>query len=158
MTLPLPECPLTAIELLRDPYVLLVAPDSPFAGRAAAPSLAEIAQLPLIAWRSWLGVEDSMRERGYELNVIMRSDDSDTVRSLVAAGVGAAIVPRLIVDPGGEPRAARTRRRLRRAHPRAGLASRAAPHAGTGRIHGARALVCASDLVSRLRGRALRRG
>ena len=31
----------------------------------------------------------------------MRSDDSDTVRSLVAAGVGAAIVPRLIVDPGG---------------------------------------------------------
>ena len=42
-----------------------------------------------------------MRERGYELNVIMRSDDSDTVRSLVAAGVGAAIVPRLIVDPAG---------------------------------------------------------
>ena len=30
-----------------------------------------------------------MRERGYELNVIMRSDDSDTVRSLVAAGIGA---------------------------------------------------------------------
>jgi DNA-binding transcriptional LysR family regulator len=101
VTLPLPESPLTAVELLRDAFVLLVAPDSPFAGRDAAPSLAEIAQLPLIAWRSWLGVEDSMRERGYELNVIMRSDDSDTVRSLVAAGVGAAIVPRLIVDPAG---------------------------------------------------------
>ena len=53
-----------------------------------APSLGEIAQLPLIAWRSWRGVEDTMRERGYELNVIMRSDDSDTVRSLVGAGVG----------------------------------------------------------------------
>jgi DNA-binding transcriptional LysR family regulator len=101
VTLPLPEGPLTAIELLRDPFVLLVAPDSPLAGRTAPPSLAEIAQLPLIAWRSWLGVEDSMRERGYELNVIMRSDDSDTVRSLVAAGVGAAIVPRLIADPAG---------------------------------------------------------
>jgi DNA-binding transcriptional LysR family regulator len=101
VTLPLPDTPLTAVELLRDPFVLLVAPDSPFAGRAEAPSLAEIAQVPLIAWRSWLGVEDSMRERGYELNVIMRSDDSDTVRSLVAAGVGAAIVPRLIVDPAG---------------------------------------------------------
>jgi DNA-binding transcriptional LysR family regulator len=101
VTLPLPEGPLTALELLRDPFVLLVAPDSPLAGRTAPPSLAEIAQLPLIAWRSWLGVEDSMRERGYELNVIMRSDDSDTVRSLVAAGVGAAIVPRLIVDPAG---------------------------------------------------------
>jgi DNA-binding transcriptional LysR family regulator len=101
VTLPLPESPLTAVELLRDPFVLLVAPDSPLAGRAAPPSLAEIAQLPLIAWRSWLGVEDSMRERGYELKVIMRSDDSDTVRSLVAAGVGAAIVPRLIVDPSG---------------------------------------------------------
>ena len=101
VTLPLPETPLSAIELLRDAFVLLVAPDSPFAGRDEAPSLAEIAQVPLIAWRSWLGVEDSMRERGYELNVIMRSDDSDTVRSLVAAGVGAAIVPRLIVDPAG---------------------------------------------------------
>jgi DNA-binding transcriptional LysR family regulator len=101
VTLPLPEGPLTAVEILRDVYVLLVAPDSPFAGRATAPSLAEIAQLPLIAWRSWRGVEDTMRERGYELNVIMRSDDSDTVRSLVGAGVGAAIVPRLIVDPGG---------------------------------------------------------
>ncbi len=101
VTLPLPESPLTAVEILRDVYVLLVAPDSPFAGRATAPSLGEIAQLPLIAWRSWRGVEDTMRERGYELNVIMRSDDSDTVRSLVGAGVGAAIVPRLIVDPGG---------------------------------------------------------
>jgi DNA-binding transcriptional LysR family regulator len=101
VTLPLPEGPLSAIELIHDPFVLLVAPDSPFAGGAKAPSLGEIAQLPLIAWRSWTGVEDSVRERGYELNVIMRSDDSDTVRSLVAAGVGAAIVPRLIVDPGG---------------------------------------------------------
>ena len=101
VTLPLPECSLAAVEILRDRYVLLVAPDSPFADRTTAPSLGEIAQLPLIAWRSWLGVEDTMRERGYELNVIMRSDDSDTVRSLVGAGVGAAIVPRLIVDPGG---------------------------------------------------------
>ena len=58
-TLPMPEGPLAAIELLRDPYVLLVAPDSPFADRTAAPSLAEIAQLPLIAWKSWRGVEDA---------------------------------------------------------------------------------------------------
>ncbi len=101
VSLPMPEGPLAAVELLRDPFVLLVAPDSPFAGRTTAPSLAEIAQLPLIAWKSWRGVEDAVRERGYELNVIMRSDDSDTVRSLVGAGVGAAIVPRLIVDPFG---------------------------------------------------------
>jgi DNA-binding transcriptional LysR family regulator len=101
VTLPLPECALTAIELLHDPYVLLVPPESPFASRPSAPSLAEIVQLPLIAWKSWRGIEDAVRERGYELNVIMRSDDSDTVRSLVAAGVGVAIVPRLIVEPGG---------------------------------------------------------
>ena len=96
-----PEGPLATLELMRDPYVLLVAPDSPFADRTTAPSLAEIAQLPLIAWKSWRGVEDSVRERGDQLNVIMRSDDSDTGGSLVGAGVGAAIVPRLIVDPGG---------------------------------------------------------
>ena len=39
VTLPLPEGPLTAVEILRDAYVLLVARDSPFAGRASAPSL-----------------------------------------------------------------------------------------------------------------------
>ena len=101
VTLPMPEGPLASLELHARSVRPARRPDSPFADRSVAPSLAEIAQQPLIAWKSWTGVEDAVRERGYELNVIMRSDDSDTVRALVGAGVGIAIVPRLIVDPAG---------------------------------------------------------
>ena len=74
VTLPLPEGPLASLELMRDPYVLLVAPDSPFAERATAPSLGEIAQLPLIAWRSWRIAIARARERSISsLTVIVLS-------------------------------------------------------------------------------------
>ena len=91
-----------------------------------------------------------MRERGYELNVIMRSDDSDTVR--VARGRGRRRRDRAAADRRSrrEPRPARARRRLRRARARARLASRAPAHAGARRA--SRELVqavCASDLLRR---------
>jgi DNA-binding transcriptional LysR family regulator len=38
--------------------------------------------------------------RDSALDIIFRSDDDATVRALVAAGVGAALIPRLSVEPG----------------------------------------------------------
>jgi len=35
-----------------------------------------------------------------ELNVVFRTDDNGTLGALVAEGLGAAIEPRLVVDPG----------------------------------------------------------
>src|SRR5215210_3511788 len=46
--LPLTEGPFESVELMRDPYVLVVPSDSPFAGRTSAPSDREIAELDLI--------------------------------------------------------------------------------------------------------------
>jgi DNA-binding transcriptional LysR family regulator len=43
-------------------------------------------------------VEATLEARGAEPNVVVRSDVNATVQALVAAGVGAAIVPRLAVD------------------------------------------------------------
>src|SRR6266508_1967773 len=43
--------PFAIAELLTDPYVLLVETSSPLATAARAPSLADIATLPLVAWR-----------------------------------------------------------------------------------------------------------
>jgi DNA-binding transcriptional LysR family regulator len=100
--LPTPDGPFDSLELLRDPYVLVVRADSPVASRAAPPTLQEIATLPLIGFRSCRNeqrIEVHMRARGAEPRNIFRSDDNGTVQGLVAAGVGAALVPRLTMDP-----------------------------------------------------------
>jgi DNA-binding transcriptional LysR family regulator len=91
--LPVSEGPFETVELLRDPHVLLVAADSPLAARDAAPPLRELAELPLIGWRS-----------SHELDVpgveyTFRSDDNGTILGLVGAGLGVAIAPRLMLDP-----------------------------------------------------------
>lgn len=94
--LPLPEGPFEEIELLRDPYVLLVSADSPLAGRQSAPSARELAALPLIGWRS--STEHDVPGATYTF----RTDDNGTLLGLVAAGMGVALVPRLVVDPAHE--------------------------------------------------------
>ncbi len=94
--LPLEEGPFDWVEVLRDPYVMLVAADSPFAARETAPSLRELEQLPLIGWRT---------DRKHDLPGVeyaFRSDDNGTVLGLVAAGMGVAAVPRLVFDPDQE--------------------------------------------------------
>jgi DNA-binding transcriptional LysR family regulator len=100
-TLPLPEGPFAALELLRDPYVLLVAGDSPLVRQGSSPSLSEIAALPLVGFRSCRHVEQSeslLRGFGPEPRVVFRSDDNGAVQGMVAAGLGVALVPALAVD------------------------------------------------------------
>jgi DNA-binding transcriptional LysR family regulator len=103
--LPTPEGPFEALELMRDPYVLLVAADSPLADRATPPTLAEIAALPLIGFAEcrqerWL--ETTLHARARRPTWVFRSDDNATVQAMAAAGVGAALVPELAVDTGDQ--------------------------------------------------------
>ncbi len=104
--LPLPPGPFEGVELMCDPYVLVVPADSPLA--AGAPSLAEIVQFPLIGFRlcrSMTQVESYMSARGITLSFMFRSEDNGTVQGLVAAGMGVALVPRLTIQPS-DPRIA----------------------------------------------------
>jgi molybdate transport repressor ModE-like protein len=98
--LPVEDGPFAIAELLADPYVLVVSSDSPLAnGRRA--TIREIAALPLIGFRSCRNdhrIEAQLRARGFEPSIVFRSDDNPTVQALVAAGVGAALMPRLTVD------------------------------------------------------------
>jgi DNA-binding transcriptional LysR family regulator len=103
--LPAPEGPFEAFELLRDPYVLLVAADSPLADRPEPPTLSEIAAQPLIGFAAcrqerWL--EASLHARAARPRWVFRSDDNATIQAMAAAGVGAALVPRLTVDAGDQ--------------------------------------------------------
>jgi len=55
--------------------------------------------VPLIGWRSTGEPETYLRGRVPDLNVVFRTDDNGTLVGLVAEGLGAAVVPRLVVNP-----------------------------------------------------------
>jgi DNA-binding transcriptional LysR family regulator len=94
------EGPFEIVELMTDPFVLLVQSGSALAGRERPPTRQEIAQLSLIGFRhpSGQGVEAHLRARGIDARYVFRSDESATVQGLVASGFAAAIVPRLTVN------------------------------------------------------------
>lgn len=102
---PLEPGPFESVELMRDPYVLVVPADSPFVTRGKTPTLREILDQPLISYRTCRTtqrVEERLRLAGRDPEVVFRSDDNGTVQALVASGVGVALVPRLTVDPADE--------------------------------------------------------
>jgi DNA-binding transcriptional LysR family regulator len=99
--LPAPEGPFRVRELFADRFMILAARDSEVANRGRSLSLSELAELPLIAAHAcrYTGqLETQLRERGFEPNIVHRSDDNGTVHGLVAAGAGFAFVPRLVAD------------------------------------------------------------
>src|SRR5215210_5789912 len=99
--LPIDNPSLETLELLRDPYVLVVPADSPLAGRERVPTLREVAEQPLIGFRECRSTEivaDQLRATGREPRFVFRSDDNGIVQGLAAAGVGVAVVPLLTVD------------------------------------------------------------
>lgn len=100
--LPLVEGPFESVELLRDPYVLVVPAGSELASRDSPPTVREIADLELIGHkhcRTLAHVEANSRR---PLHFVFRSDHNQTVQALVSSGVGSALVPRLTMDPEDE--------------------------------------------------------
>jgi molybdate transport repressor ModE-like protein len=100
--LPLTDGPFDSIELMRDPYVLVVPTDSPLAERDAQATLREIAELDLIGHkhcRALKQVETSFRR---PLRFVFLSDHNQTVQAMVTTGLGNALVPQLTVDPEDE--------------------------------------------------------
>jgi DNA-binding transcriptional LysR family regulator len=104
-TLPVPSGPYDGVELLRDPYVLLVPAGSPLADLTRPPTLKEIALQPLIGFnhcRAMDDVESRLTTAGRTPNVVFRSDNNGTVQGLVGAGVGISVAPLLTVDESDE--------------------------------------------------------
>ena len=97
--LPLPAGPFESMEVLQDPYVLLVSAGSELAERDQAPRLRDLAGLPLIGWRSSSELERYLVGHVPGLDIVFRTDDNGTLVGLVAEGLGAAVVPRLVVNP-----------------------------------------------------------
>ena len=95
------EGPFEWVDLFEDPYVLLVQAGSPLAARKRPPTLAELAELPLIGFRQCRSLqllESHFTDRGLKPDWVFRSDDNGTVQAMVGVGIGVAVVPRLMVD------------------------------------------------------------
>jgi DNA-binding transcriptional LysR family regulator len=103
--LPIENAALETLELLRDDHVLVTALDSPLANGKRAPSLREIAEQPLIGYRTCRTTEivvDQLRTTGIEPHFVFRSNENGVVQGLAATGVGVAIMARLAVDENDE--------------------------------------------------------
>jgi DNA-binding transcriptional LysR family regulator len=97
--LPVGDAPLETVELLHDPYVLIVAAASLLAD--LKPTLRDVAEYPLVGFRHTVAndqVVAAFRAEGVEPHWTFRSNDNPTIQGLVAAGVGVAVMPRLTVD------------------------------------------------------------
>ncbi|HXM55404.1 MAG TPA: LysR family transcriptional regulator [Candidatus Dormibacteraeota bacterium] len=102
---PLRRGPFEAVELLRDPYVLVVPAAWPLGAGGRPFRVRDLRGVPLISYRSCHAVdaiESFVRSRGVQPNVVFRSDDNGTVQAAVAAGLGVALAPQLSLDPHGE--------------------------------------------------------
>ena len=100
--LPLTDGPFESVELLRDPYVLVVAADSLLADRDTPPTIREVAELDLIGHKHCRTMKQLEANIRRPLQFVFRSDHNQTVQALVASGVGAALVPKLTMDPEDE--------------------------------------------------------
>jgi DNA-binding transcriptional LysR family regulator len=101
--LPMPDGPFDGVELLRDPFVMMVAAGSPLARLTEAPPIQLIGEQRLIGFRtcrSTKWVEGQLRAAGHEPNFVFRSEDNGTVQAMAGAGLGTALVPLLAVDLG----------------------------------------------------------
>ena len=97
--LPTPPGPFETFELMADPFVLLVPRDS------AVKSIDDLGTTPLIGHTECRGlarVEAQLRARGIEPEFAFRSDVNATIQALVGAGLGAAVLPVLAIDPADD--------------------------------------------------------
>jgi DNA-binding transcriptional LysR family regulator len=100
--LPLTDGPFESVELLRDPYVLVVQTGSPLTERDVAPTWRDLAELDLIGHKYCRSLAQLENDARRPLRFVFRSDHNQTVQALVASGVGSALVPRLTMVPEDE--------------------------------------------------------
>jgi DNA-binding transcriptional LysR family regulator len=95
--------PLAGAELIVDPYLVLVPPDSPLAARHEIPLRAlDGVGMILSPHRDScaIRVERAFDDARVTPHVVFRSDDNMTVQRLVATGLGCAVVPSLALISG----------------------------------------------------------
>lgn len=93
---------LQVVELMRDPYVLLVPVDDPLAQLERPVRPGDLAGRELIGKDvtspSQHALEAALETLGVDTTTRIRAHDARTVHALVGCGLGLAVIPRLLVD------------------------------------------------------------
>ena len=98
--LPATDGPFVTVELLVDPLALVVDVDHPLADKRKL-SAADLHDLDVVSFhhcRHEQRVEAHLLSRNIVPHVVTRLDDSGALQAMAAAGVGAALMPRMTID------------------------------------------------------------
>jgi DNA-binding transcriptional LysR family regulator len=96
------EDALEYVELLRDPYRLVVAGDHPLAASPEPVTLDDLGAIDLVGYRvcrAHAQIERYLRAAGVEPRVVLRVEDNQLMQAMARQGIGAAIMPLLAIDP-----------------------------------------------------------
>ncbi len=97
-TLPMRQGPYRKLELLRDPYYLVVNHQHPLASEEGPVALSRLSELPVVAQFS-IGrqaeIEASLSAMGVRLNAVRRADTWTSIYAAVDAGDGFGLLPAL---------------------------------------------------------------
>lgn len=108
--LPVRQDVLQTQPLLREELVVAVAQDHPLAARRSL-DVSELRDVPLVMFREGYDLrastEAAFREAGFAPSFAVEGGEMDGVLRLTAAGLGAAIVPSLVIEASGPLRAIR---------------------------------------------------
>ncbi|MFF4764599.1 LysR family transcriptional regulator [Streptomyces sp. NPDC001292] len=99
---PLTAGPFESQPLLEDPYVLVVASDSPLAESTLPIDLDDHPDLPLMSYaelRPPHSMEARLGRPAYRSRVVFRSNQNTTLLGLAGQGYAAAVIPQLGLDP-----------------------------------------------------------
>jgi DNA-binding transcriptional LysR family regulator len=108
--MPLRHEALETAPLLREELVVAVPPGHPLAARKTMP-IAELKGVPLVMFRDGYDLRATTvaacRRAGFDPVFALEGGEMDGVLRFAAAGLGVAVVPSLVIDPGGPLRAVR---------------------------------------------------
>ena len=93
---------LKVTELLHDPLVVVAQAGAGLMSGRSSLSAEELGKLPLVCFQTCRATESALRliaANGAEPRVLLRSDDNEVLKGIVGAGVCAALLPRLALEP-----------------------------------------------------------
>ncbi|MGW7266027.1 LysR family transcriptional regulator [Streptomyces sp. NPDC054842] len=105
LPLPTPSPALTTVEVLREDLVVVSSPDAPAPGRGRTVRISDLEGERLVMFRHGYDLREltvaACRAEGFEPDFAVEGGEMDAVLGFVGAGLGVAVVPRMVATRSG---------------------------------------------------------
>jgi DNA-binding transcriptional LysR family regulator len=105
LPLPSPSPALTTVEVLREDLVVVSSPDAPAPGRGRTVRISDLEGERLVMFRYGYDLREltvaACRSAGFEPDFAVEGGEMDAVLGFVGAGLGVAVVPRMVAARAG---------------------------------------------------------